>query len=67
MPDHPARREILKLVLNNHEREMPGSVDPQLLTVKFTYMALYTVKCYLLLAAAYSSAILAAMCGMALN
>ena len=33
MPDMRARREILKLILSNHEREMPYSVDPALLEV----------------------------------
>ncbi|CAK0782386.1 hypothetical protein CVIRNUC_005663 [Coccomyxa viridis] len=31
MPDMRARREILKLILSNHEQEMPYSVDPALL------------------------------------
>ncbi len=33
MPDMRARREILKLILSNHEQEMPYSVDPALLEV----------------------------------
>ncbi|CAL5228726.1 g11911 [Coccomyxa viridis] len=31
MPDRNARKQILQLILENHEREMPGSVDPALL------------------------------------
>ena len=33
MPDRNARKQILQLILENHEREMPGSVDPALLQV----------------------------------
>ena len=34
MPDMRARRDILKLILSNHELEMPYSVDPALLEVR---------------------------------
>ena len=33
MPDRTARKQILELILRNHEREMPDSVNPALLEV----------------------------------
>ncbi len=63
MPDHAARREILKLILNNHEREMPGSVDSQLLTVNVSECKLLAAPdCCLFVAKHKASPVPLALC-----
>ena len=34
MPDRHARKQILQIILQNHEAEMPGSVSPALLLAR---------------------------------